>query len=265
MTLKVLDLFSGIGGMSLGLERAGMETVAFCEIDPFCQQILKKHWPDVPIYDDVRTLDYDGSVNLICGGYPCQGESVAGKLEGENDDRWLWPAMFSLIQKHRPTWVIGENVANHANLSFPTVFVNLESEGYEVQPFIIPACAVDAPHKRERIWVLAHRHDTRQPTSEGPRQSERTRAGHDIGRGGSDVADTRRPRWQKQYLTTKPNNQGYSSRRDVEERGAWPTEPAVCRMAHGVPNRSHRIRALGNAVVPQIPEIIGRAIMEISK
>ena len=101
--LKVLDLFSGIGGFSLGLERTGgFETAAFCEIDPFCKKVLKKHWPDVPIYEDVRSLNYGGSIDVICGGFPCQPFSFPGKREGAEDDRHLWPAMFGLIKKHRP-------------------------------------------------------------------------------------------------------------------------------------------------------------------
>jgi DNA (cytosine-5)-methyltransferase 1 len=157
MTLKVLDLFSVIGGFSLGLERTGgFETVAFCEIDPFCQKVLKKHWPDVPIYNDVRTLNYDGPVDVITGGYPCQPFSLAGKRQGESDDRHLWPAMFSLVKKHRPSWVIGENVAGHIGMGLDDVLSDLEGEAYAVRTFVIPACAVDAPHRRDRVWIVAH-------------------------------------------------------------------------------------------------------------
>jgi len=123
--MKVLDLFSGIGGFSLGLERAGMETVAFCEIEPFPCKILKKHWPHIPIFNDVRSLDYDGRVDVICGGFPCQPFSVAGKQKGKEDDRHLWPAMFNLIKKHRPNWVIGENVAGLINMGLDDVLADL--------------------------------------------------------------------------------------------------------------------------------------------
>lgn len=154
--LKVLDLFSGIGGFSLGLERTGgFETVAFCEIEPFCQKVLKKHWPTTPIYNDVRELDYDGSVDVITGGYPCQPFSTAGKRKGEFDPRHLWPAMFGIIRKHRPRWIIGENVAGHVSMGLDEVLADLEGEAYEAIPFIIPACALGAPHRRDRIWIIA--------------------------------------------------------------------------------------------------------------
>lgn len=150
--LKVLDLFSGIGGFSLGLERTGgFETVAFCEIEEFPQKVLKKHWPTVPIYDDVRTLKHDGSVDVITGGYPCQPFSLAGKREGKEDDRHLWPAMFDLIKTHRPSWIIGENVAGHISMGLDDVLADLESEDYAVRTFVIPAVAVDAKHRRDRV------------------------------------------------------------------------------------------------------------------
>ena len=161
--LRHLDLFSGIGGFSLGLERTGgFETVAFCEIEPFCQKVLKKHWPDVPIYDDVRTLDADGlgNVDIITGGYPCQPFSLAGKRDGEEDDRHLWPEMFRIIQAFRPAWVIGENVAGHISMGLDQVLFDLESADYACQAFVIPACAVDAPHRRDRVWIIAARTDT---------------------------------------------------------------------------------------------------------
>ena len=117
--LRVLDLFSGIGGFSLGLERTGgFETVAFCEIDPFCRQVLAKHWPDVPIHEDVRSLNGDaiGPVDVVCGGYPCQPFSLAGKRAGQEDDRHLWPEMYRIMDELRPAWFIGENVAGHVSM-----------------------------------------------------------------------------------------------------------------------------------------------------
>lgn len=154
--LRVLDLFSGIGGFSLGLERTGgFETVAFCEIEPFCQKVLKKHWPEIEIYNDVRTLPKFGSIDVVCGGYPCQPFSTAGKRRGDQDDRHLWPAMFAVIKAERPSWVIGENVAGHVSMGLDEVLFDLESEGYTARPYIIPACATDAPHRRDRIWIIA--------------------------------------------------------------------------------------------------------------
>jgi DNA (cytosine-5)-methyltransferase 1 len=157
--MRVLDLFSGIGGFSLGLERAGMRTVAFCEVDKFCQQVLKKHWPDVPIHDDITQLDgkqYAGAIDLVCGGFPCQPFSVAGKQKGKNDNRYLWPEMLRIVSEAKPTWFIGENVPGIINMALEQVCVDLEAQGYEVQTLIIPACAVDAPHRRNRIWIVAY-------------------------------------------------------------------------------------------------------------
>ena len=157
--MRVLDLFSGIGGFSLGLERAGMETVAFCEYDEPCREVLRKHWPDIPIHEDVRNLDatqYRGSVGLVCGGYPCQPFSLAGKRQGEKDDRHLWPEFFRIIGECQPDWVLAENVAGHINMGLDQVLADLESEGYTTQPFVIPACAVDAPHRRDRVWIVGN-------------------------------------------------------------------------------------------------------------
>ena len=157
--MNVLDLFSGIGGFSLGLERAGMKTIAFCEIEEFTRKVLHKHWPNVPIFEDIRKLhgsDITEPVDLICGGYPCQPFSCAGKRQGQADDRHLWPEMFRLIREIRPNWVIAENVAGHVNMGLDSVLSDLESEGYETTTFIIPACAVNAPHRRDRVWIIAN-------------------------------------------------------------------------------------------------------------
>lgn len=164
MKLKHLDLFSGIGGFSLGLEEAGLvETIAFCDYEPYCQKILKKHWPKVPIYNNIKELNYetlkqDGikDIDIITGGYPCQPFSVAGKQRAEKDPRHLWPEMFRLIKECRPTWVIGENVSGHIKLGLDTVISDLESEGYSTRTFNIPASGVGALHQRQRIWIVAN-------------------------------------------------------------------------------------------------------------
>jgi DNA (cytosine-5)-methyltransferase 1 len=162
--LKHLDLFSGIGGFSLGLESAGLvETVAFCDFDQYCQQVLNKNFPGVPVYGDVKELNYeklkaDGidQVDIITGGYPCQPFSVAGRKKGEQDPRHVWPEMFRLIKELRPTWVIGENVGGHIKLGLDSVLENLESEGYSARTFSISASSVGANHKRERVWIVAN-------------------------------------------------------------------------------------------------------------
>ena len=143
----------------MGLERAGMKTIAFCEKDKFCQKVLKKHWPDVPVFEDIAKLKGEmihETIDLICGGFPCQPFSVAGKRKGKEDVRHLWPEMLRIIQETNPSFVLGENVAGIINLELEQVCIDLESEGYEVQPFIIPACAVNAPHRRDRVWIIGY-------------------------------------------------------------------------------------------------------------
>ena len=247
--MRVLDLFSGVGGFSLGLERVGMETVAFCEFDKKAQLVLKKHWPDVPIYDDVRELTYDKlkqegiieeparTIALICGGFPCQPFSVAGERKGDQDDRHLWPEYFRLIQEIRPRWVIGENVAGLINLGLDQVLSDLEGADYSCQTLIIPACALGAFHRRDRLWVVAHSKGLGWPTN--TRQYEN-----------GDTPKTiihRRHKLEPLCGGEFPNT----------------TNARTLRVAHGIPNRVDRLKQLGNAVVPQIVEQIGRAIMEI--
>ena len=157
--IKTLSLFAGIGGIDLGLEATGyFETVQFVEYDPYCQHILKRHWPDVPVWGDVKTFDPDscGEIDCIVGGYPCQSFSVAGKQKGTQDDRHLWPWMFEIIKHKRPSLVLCENVSGHIALGLDEVLLDLEGEGYSTRAFVIPASAVDANHKRERVWIVAY-------------------------------------------------------------------------------------------------------------
>jgi DNA (cytosine-5)-methyltransferase 1 len=178
--LKILDLCSGIGGFSLGLEATGgFETIAFCEFDPFCQKVLNKHWPEVPIYNDLKEISKNEETirnipehDLICGGIPCQPFSVAGKQKGKEDDRHLWPFMFKIIEQKKPTWVIVENVGGFVNVALDDVCLDLEAEGYSTQSFIIPACGVEAPHRRDRIWIIGKRDVV---------DSDSTRTGHGHG------------------------------------------------------------------------------------
>ena len=164
MSLTHLSLFSGIGGLDLAAESAGLQTVGQCEWADYPTKILEKHWPDVPKWRDIRTLTGDSfygktglrTVDVISGGFPCQPFSQAGKRMGQDDDRYLWPEMLRVIREICPVWVIGENVPGIINLALDTVLSDLESESYEAQPFIIPACGVDAPHRRDRVCILAH-------------------------------------------------------------------------------------------------------------
>ena len=153
-----LDLFSGIGGFALACRWLGIETIGFCEIEPYAQRVLRKNFPGIRIFEDVRKLQADEFPRpwIITGGYPCQPFSQAGKRQGEEDDRHLWPAMFEIIRSCRPHWVLAENVAGHISMGLDEVLSDLESEDYTVQPLIIPACAVDAPHRRDRVWIVAY-------------------------------------------------------------------------------------------------------------
>ena len=276
--LRMLDLFSGIGGFSYAGEKlvGGYETVAFCEYDKHAQKVLRKHWPDTEIIDDVRDLANDadrfrGMVDIICGGYPCQPFSYAGVRKGDQDDRHLWPAMLAIIKKVRPTWVIGENVAGHISMGLDDVLSDLEGQGYTCRSFVIPACAVDAPHRRDRVWTVAHRSQLQRDGSGEHRQPRQRQVSQSGKRGGAEfVADA-----------DDAGLQGRSQARDVRgertrineqfercadlPRAAWLPEPDVGRVANGISRRVDRLKALGNAVVPQIPEMIGYAILEAEK
>ena len=247
--LKILDLFSGIGGFSIGLERAGMKTIAFCEIEIFCQKVLNKHWPQIPIISDIHKINYrdnilyeskkeiyKGAIDVICGGFPCQPFSVSGRKKGTQDDRDLWPQMFRVIQECKPTWVIGENVANFTNMAFTRTKINLESEGYQVQPLIVPACGIGAPHRRDRVWIIAYN------------TSKRTH-----GMLSQSLLREQSFSWYKDVRGVKD----YFRRSDIPE-------PLICRESNGFSKRVDRLRSLGNSVVPQIPEIIGNAIMQVN-
>ncbi|WP_188433549.1 DNA cytosine methyltransferase [Kroppenstedtia guangzhouensis] len=181
--MRALDLFSGIGGIALAAHWAGIETAAFCEIEPYCQQVLSRHWPGVPIYTDVHgitrecleedgVMDDDRTIDIVLGGYPCQPFSSAGKRKGETDDRHLWPEMFRIIQETRPNWVVGENVAGHITLGIDSVLADLEGEGYTCRAFLLPAASVGAPHKRERVFIVAHSSLSRRNNG-GNRREER--------------------------------------------------------------------------------------------
>ena len=410
--MKHLDLFSGIGGFALGLQKVGFETVAFCDIEKYCQHLLKQKWNGVKIYSDVREITKekfkaDGieSPEIITGGFPCQPFSVAGSRKGTDDNRHLWPEMFRIIKEFKPRWIIGENVRGIVSIQdglvFETVCTDLESEGYEVQTFNIPAVGVGAPHKRERIWIVANsrcsirgKQSSRNSESIGSRTFKKTERSTDTskitgsseraetmadteskrtgennerlrsrtsgisGREGTtriqeDVAnsntgnveagcerqrrireentkerqsnnatgssevmantnesisrerqifgnpndkgrgasETRRESLQPEDRQTRTDNLGSGSEvmantnserqqeqcrpKSIQEEGNelecsssqsggnfWDIEPDVGRVVNGLPGRVHRLKGLGNAIVPQIAEEIGRAIMK---
>jgi DNA (cytosine-5)-methyltransferase 1 len=410
--VKHLDLFSGIGGFALGLQKVGFETVAFCDIEKYCQHLLKQKWNGIKIYSDVREITKekfkaDGieSPEIITGGFPCQPFSVAGSRKGTDDNRHLWPEMFRIIKEFKPRWIIGENVRGIVSIQdglvFETVCTDLESEGYEVQTFNIPAVGVGAPHKRERIWIVANsrcsirgKQSSRNSESIGSGTFEKTERSTDTseitrsstgteimanteskrtgennerlrsrtsgisGREGTtriqeDVAnsntgnveagcerqrrireentkerqsnnvtgssevmantnesisrerqifgnpndkgrgasETRRESLQPEDRQTRTDNLGSGSEvmantnserqqeqcrpKSIQEEGNelecsssqsggnfWDIEPDVGRVVNGLPGRVHRLKGLGNAIVPQIAEEIGRAIMK---
>ena len=192
--IRILDLCSGIGGFSLGLEATGgFETVAFCEVDEFCCKVLNKHWPGVPIYKDLKELGNDPTrivqeFDLICGGIPCQPFSVAGKQKGKEDDRHLWPYMHEIIKHKKPSWVIVENVGGFVNVALDDVCLDLEAQGYATQSFIIPACSVEAPHRRDRIWILGKNlEDTRRSLRKG--RVEQGENADEVGQGHADQSE----------------------------------------------------------------------------
>lgn len=270
--MKFLSLFAGIGGFDLGLERAGMQCVGQVEIDPFCQAVLAHHWPHVRRIDDIRKVRGNefGTVDLICGGFPCQPFSLAGQRAGAKDDRYLWPEMCRIIQTCRPAWVLGENVAGIIGVELDKVLSDLESIGYAVQCFVIPACAVDAPHRRDRVWIVAHTYANGWESgsgNSGVEEGSRKPYGGNAERLCETVAHTTIMRMEGERKSWFCEPSGLAEKtlldgRCQEPRAAeWKPEPNVGRLAHGVPNRMAQLHALGNAVVPQVVETIGREII----
>jgi DNA (cytosine-5)-methyltransferase 1 len=266
--MRVLDLFSGIGGFSLGLERAGMRTVAFCECEPYARAVLARWWPGIPCYLNVRGLTAarlasDGiSIDVLCGGFPCTDISPAGKRAGiGGEESGLWKEYARLIGELRPAYAIMENSADLLSRGLGVVLGDLAAVGYDAEWHCIPAAHVGAPHIRDRIWIVAY------PNTDSNGQSRRsqfdlsaheskleTSLRHDSLRLRSDVAHAYglRFEWREQFETRGTQ---------AELIHQWSIEPAVGRVADGVPARTHRLRCLGNAVIPEIPYRIGRAIM----
>ena len=254
--MQILDLFSGIGGFALGLERAGMETVAFCENDAFCQKVLAKHWPDIPIHENIEELDgrqYRGTIQLICGGFPCQPYSVAGHQRGAEDDRALWPEMLRVIREVEPSWIICENVPGIINLELDNCLSSMENSGYSCQSFVVPACAVDAPHRRDRVWVVAHASIKRLQGSEETGDSERSgEDGKQFSAGLNGISGR-----DKSSAQSCLGGMADGVSRWLDEPGGTP------RVIEGCPDRVNRLKALGNAVVPQVVEVLGRMVMKM--
>jgi DNA (cytosine-5)-methyltransferase 1 len=320
--LTHIDLFSGIGGFALAAQWAGFKTVVFCEIEPFCQEVLKarfgavadttygngtswrvrseiittetgnretigigyghqNNWKSILI-PDIR--DFDGrrfrGATLLTGGFPCQPFSCAGKRRGKADDRWLWPEMLRVIAEAQPAWVLGENVAGIVNMELEQVCLDLEGEGYEVQPVIIPALAVNAPHRRDRVWIIAYSENSDWGTATNQDNS------------GRRIEKTRRPDRHApdaesgEALSAKPRGL-HAELGGTGWDEPWPeVATRLCRVDDGVPTgldetrivssqsqdehkkktsagRVHRLKALGNAIVPQVAYEIIKEIARI--
>jgi len=295
--LTHLSLFSGIGGLDLAAETAGFKTVGQCEWADYPTKVLEKHWPDVPRWRDIRTLTKESfyektglrTADIVSGGFPCQPFSVAGKRRGSDDDRYLWPEMLRVIQELKPRWVVGENVAGIVNMALDQVCADLESEDYSVQAFIIPACAVDAPHRRDRCAIIGCRALERKHNGRGRRtysleNSDCVRFGEPevlsqqqgrakFERDGEDVADSDNGSWSVRWDRELPAvEEAGTSRADHGGRTPeyvtgewWPAEPNVGRVAYGIPSRVDRLKCLGNAVVPQQFYPVFQAIADIEK
>jgi DNA (cytosine-5)-methyltransferase 1 len=308
--MKAGSLFSGIGGLDLGLERAGLEIVWQVEIDDWCRRVLERHWPDVARFRDVRDChgaamaDATGagcqarggngmgegesprrlsspcggclpSVDLICGGFPCQPVSHAGRRTGESDPRWLWPEFYRIIREVRPRWVLAENVPGLRSIDdgrvFGGILRDLAEAGYDAVWFDLSAADVGAPHLRERVFIVAHAERSRPSRSgcghepEGAKRSA-VNAGAEVAYASGTGLPTRDER-RSVAAPGRGTLQGCEPiGRDAAETGRqWAVEPSVGRVASGIPARVDRLRGLGNAVVPQVAEVIGRWIVDADK
>ena len=296
--LSHVDLCSGIGGFALGFQWAGLsKPVLFCDIEPWSRKVLAKHWPDVPIATDVKELanDPDGLIprtdpkrTILTAGYPCQPFSHAGKRLGSADtDRHIWPYLLQIVAQKRPAWCCFENVYGHVSMGLDQVLLDLEGQGYATRPFIVPACAVDAPHRRDRVFVIAK--DVSDTDSAGQQQSNQEMAREpseqsDSGgvQPGQTMADTSVRELQRrgqEQVYEQPDIQmqsGRGSQGEPPQRSTlsglggmadgiprWLDEPrGTSRTVKGVKGRADRLKGLGNAIVPQIAMKIGEAIKQ---
>jgi len=274
--LKLLDLFSGLGGFSLGLESTGFfETIAFVEKDQFCQKVLKKNFKNIPIEGDIRNVKGDRyKADVITGGFPCQPFSVAGKRKGTDDDRYLWDETIRVVRECKPKWFIGENVEGLVNIQEGMVLrqvqTDLEKEGFEVQCLIIPASGIGAWHQRKRIWIIGYNvSNTFGKLSDGCRSTTR-----------NSKAKFKRMEcnqsWNWNEVRSKTERCSEQDREDVsnsngknsskEQQTWWQTQSDLCGVPNGVSygldkNRANRIKSLGNSIVPQIARELGKAII----
>jgi DNA (cytosine-5)-methyltransferase 1 len=284
------SLFSGIGGFELAAEWSGFTNVFSCEIEPFNQRVLKHYWPNSQLHTDVKEFpasDYTGRIDILTGGFPCQPYSTAGKRLGKEDDRHLWPFMLEIIREIAPTYVVGENVRGLVNWSdglvFEEVCADLEAAGYDVQPFILPAAGVGAPHRRDRVWFVAYAKNIRREQTESagrerrehePNNWNEVRHSLDTDGGGWNAAHADGKRLQSEQTNGKL--EGRRLGQLGEPRKHWqdfPTQPPVCGGDDGLSReldgitfskwRNQSIKAYGNAIVPQVAYQIFQAIKQM--
>ena len=282
-----LDLFSGIGGFALAARWAGIETVQFVENEEFAQKVLTKNFPGVPIHGDIKTYRANGIVSpfLCTGGYPCQPFSLAnaGRRRGQNDDRHLWPEMFRVIQECRPNWVLAENVTGHIKLGLQEVLADLEGEGYQSQVFHIGALAKDAPHRRMRVWIVSNSNSGlsnrkgekictgRNSPDNGSKDVANSKSkrvegcgtggeqeSHTHGQEGLSMCESERPGAAERV--TQPGLGGTLS----DGISTWMDEPDIPRVGVKIPDRAKRLKAIGNAIVPQVAYEIIRHMKEVT-
>ena len=273
--MRVGSLFAGIGGFDLGLERAGFEIAWQVEIDPYCQRVLAKHWPNVQRYGDIRSIDWATvpRVDLLCGGFPCQDLSFTGKRAGIDGERsGLWSEYVRAIRALRPRYILVENVPGLlTNAYMGRVLGDLAASGYDAEWDCLPASAFGAPHRRDRVWIVAHADGQRQRQPEEQADASRDRGpawmGPEVcgcGRcelaSASDVADADTERLEKRHRSEDQARACIT----IDRCDWWAAEPELGRVAHGIPHRVDRLRGLGNAIVPQIAEWLGRQIMKVT-
>lgn len=274
------SLFSGIGGFDLAAEWMGWENLFHCEWNEFGQRLLKHYWPNATSHDDITTTDfrhYAGRIDVLTGGFPCQPYSAAGKRKGKDDERHLWPQMLRAIREISPRFVVGENVRGlvtwNAGLVFDEVCADLEAQGYEVQPYLLPACAVNAPHRRDRIWFVAYGESNGSTKQHAP-----TKAGEQIQTGGHSNRQNAKGTTSNTTKRKREESQQRNTTRMGRERqqiprnnfGDFPSQPPVCRGNDGISGsldgitfprwRNESIKAYGNAIVPQVAYQIFKAI-----
>jgi len=280
------SLFSGIGGFDLAAEWAGWQNLFHCEWNPFGQQVLKHHFPNSISYNDITKTDFTihrGQVDILTGGFPCQPFSFAGKRKGSDDNRYLWPEMHRAIQEIKPKYIIAENVYGITNINgglvFEQVCIDLENEGYEVSPFIIPAAAVNAPHRRDRIWFVAHSNDKGRSDEYREVQKENgkiSKWNNDAELGNTNISNVtntickRRQLQATRKYTSEQMFGGNGENRSINKWEIFPTVSPICGGDDGLPKeldnitfskwRQESIKAYGNAIVPQVAFQIFKAI-----